>query len=534
MKIKLIRPKAEVSFQHTNFYFFPSKPCMFFAAPLSIATIAALTPKEDCVEISDEYIEEINFEEPVDLVGISVFNMFVSSRAYKIASAYRQRKVKVVFGGLHTSLFPEECLEYADAIVIGEAEDLWGKVIADFKKGQLKKVYSCKKRPDLKNRPMPRWDLVNLQAYTAITLMATRGCPNQCEFCIAKFHLGNKPRHKPVNEIVEEINEIKRLYGRQPYLWFADYNFTTDKKYAKELMRSLIPLGIKYACITSMDIYKDTEILELLVRSGCNNVAIGLESNDYRNIAYLKKDKVNNVNEYAEAIKKIQSYGLQVLSTLMIGNEYDNERTFKDLESFVEENDIITPFIFPAGILPCTPLHRNLKNKKEVKQSEFDLHHYSLIRSAFMDTPEFWIYYTRMFYSIYSYKSVFKRLIRFIIKQRRYSKCVRYNRYAGYFSFRNAYQILKRLPRAIKVGMLTRNVWSIGLALISEFHLNYAAWQQVSCSKIFLKAYSNLMLDKCSRDRAVCLRGSPLLRLVRKLSNESTKQLIVEKDAKKI
>lgn len=514
MRISLIRPKAEGAFNHLSFYTPNNKNMLFFAAPVSLAVVASLTPKDVKVEIKDEYITDLDFNTPVDLVGISIVNSFMASRAYNIAGVYRKKGVIVIFGGLHTSLFPKECLKYADSIVIGEAEDIWPQVISDFKKKKLKRIYTCKKRPTMQDRPMPRWDLIDCSKYMLITVNATRGCPHPCCFCIAKKHVGNKLRHRPVNDVVKEIKYIKEKFGDKP-IWFVDYNFTADSEYAKSLMAELIPLKIRYHCFTNINIHKDEELLRLLTASGCFSVSVGIEFLDQKSINAISKGGTNEVFEYEKAIKEIRRHGLGIVGNFMVGKEYEDDLSFESIKKFIAKNNITEPYIFPASVFPCTGWHKMLK--ENLRNSEFSTCPYLWPSSDFMHDPKFWINYTKLLYEVYSYKEVFKRVVRFMAEQRMYRASGNYLGNNNPHLIKAWFKVAKNIPAALKVFFRTRSIWASGIALFSEKLLAFTAWQRITCLKNFLIAYSNSKVDNYSKEPEKSLRDDMLLKTVEKL-----------------
>ncbi|MBI5125650.1 MAG: cobalamin B12-binding domain-containing protein, partial [Planctomycetes bacterium] len=187
MKLLLISPELKESI-----FSYSKKDVRSFWFPrLSLPVLAALTPPDVEVRLLDESIEKINFDEEVDLVGISVMT-FLSPRAYEIAREFRQRGIKVVLGGIHPTAVPEEAKLHADSVVVGEAEGLWPRLIQDFKNGELKPFYRQNGLPSLENLPHPRMDLLKRDAYlTANCLQASRGCPFGCEFCSVTNFFGN-------------------------------------------------------------------------------------------------------------------------------------------------------------------------------------------------------------------------------------------------------------------------------------------------------------------------------------------------------
>jgi len=413
MKLKLIKPKVKrnVHLLDTYYYDILKNKTFYIAPPLPLAIVASLTPKDVEVSIVDENIEYIDFNEDVDLVGITITSM-TAPRGYEIADLFRSKNIPVILGGLHVRLMPKQALKHADAIVIGEAEGIWGRVINDFKRKRLKKVYKPKSRCDLTNLPLPRWDLIKNEKYSCATVMMTRGCPHNCEFCVVGKHFGNKIRKRPVRDVIKEIALLKKHYDR---FWFIDYNLFFDKAYAKELLTALIPLKISYICFANIYLYKDDGLLSLMAESGCKYVSIGFETTDPNGLRLINKEGINRIEEYSRAIEKIQSYGIRVKPQFIVGFDYNQSGVFDDIESFVNNNDIIFPDIYIAGVFYGTDHFNRLK-----KEGKIDMDYYSSKSSGYcmLDTGRMSSYDTlfktaEIYKRLYSYNALFRRIENF-------------------------------------------------------------------------------------------------------------------------
>src|SRR3990172_4408517 len=234
MKLLLILPKNERSYWGQV-----SKSGKAGFARLNLPTLAALTPKEWEVEILDARVTSVDYNARVDLVGITGFTAEIPS-AYHIADNFRKKGVKVVMGGVHVSALPDEALQHADAVVIGEAELVWHKLILDFKRGELKQKYKADNLCDMKNMVIPHRNLLNREMYSGFyTLQATRGCPFNCDYCAVTAFFGQEFRTRPVDEVIEEI----KGFGSKKF-FFMDDNIVGRPRYAKELFRRLIPLNV--------------------------------------------------------------------------------------------------------------------------------------------------------------------------------------------------------------------------------------------------------------------------------------------------
>ena len=232
--------------------------------PLGLAMVAALTPPEVEVSLTDENVTVIDFQKETDLVGITALTV-TALRAYEIADKFRAKGAKVVLGGIHPSALPEEASQHADAVVIGEAEGIWPNLIEDFKANKLQRVYKQVKRPSLLNLPIPRRDLFAEGAYYITnTLSTTRGCPYACSFCSVTSFFGHTYRCRPVEEVLKEIETL----NQRKLIGFVDDNVVGNPKFAKELFRALIPYKVKWGAQASVTIARDDELLKLAAASG--------------------------------------------------------------------------------------------------------------------------------------------------------------------------------------------------------------------------------------------------------------------------
>ncbi len=253
--------------------------------PLPAAALAGLTPRDVDVRFYDDRMEEIPFDEPSDLVAISV-ETYTAKRAYQIASEYRRRKIPVVMGGFHASLVPQEVEKYAEAVVIGEAESIWPKVIDDARHGRLDKIYRQEGRPSLAGMKPDR-TILRGKKYLPIGLVeAGRGCHFKCEFCAVQTVFGASQTRRPVDDILREIETVKH---EKKLFFFVDDNITSNLDQAKEFFRALIPIKIRWVSQASINAAHDEEFLDLLVRSGCMGVLIGFESLNPDNLKEMNK-----------------------------------------------------------------------------------------------------------------------------------------------------------------------------------------------------------------------------------------------------
>lgn len=265
MKLELIVPATKEQRHRRRWALCP---------PLAPAMIAALTPPDVEVSITDENVSTIDFKKEVDLVGITVITS-TANRAYEIADFFRTKGVKVVLGGIHPSVLPEEAGQHADAVVIGEAELTWPRLITDIKAGQLQKIYQHNERPSLAGLPIPRRELYSRSRYIIPnTISTSRGCPYSCSFCSVSLFSGRTYRCRPIGEVIKEIGTLDR---KKPII-FVDDNIVGKPAYAKELFHALMPHKLKWLGQSSVNIASDDELLRLAAASGCIGLLIGFES----------------------------------------------------------------------------------------------------------------------------------------------------------------------------------------------------------------------------------------------------------------
>jgi len=319
-------------------------------SPLALPLLAALTPEHYVIRIIDEETEEVPLNEKPDIVGITTLSITIG-RAYEIAGSYRQQGVPVIMGGPYATYMPDEILQHADSVVIGEAEELWEKCLEDFEKGSLKKIYSSEIKPAYKKSLIPRWDLVKTKDVLTIGVQVSRGCPYNCEFCLVTQMFGKKMRYREIDNVVEEIRSLplKKIL-------FVDDNLTFIKKYAFDLVRQLRPLGITWTCQSSIEIGFEENLLQEMAASGCQNIIIGLESLNENSIRETHKFH-NRIEEYKQCIENIQKAGIQVYPSFVVGFDHDTLGEFDNIVRFSEDCHLPYVMISLLGASPGSELY---------------------------------------------------------------------------------------------------------------------------------------------------------------------------------
>ncbi len=310
MRITLIEPAMIKSND------FSEKPS-WQLTPLTLATLAGITPPDVEVEAVDDRIEEIDYDTPRDLVGISV-KTFTARRAYQIADEFRKRGVPVILGGHHPTLLPEEALQHADSILTGEAEGIWEDVLADARLGQLKRIYHQSHTMPFESVRVDRSVFAGKKYLPIGMVETTRGCPFSCNFCSVTTFFGRSFRHRPPKEVVAEIESLDKKF-----VFLVDDNIVADKESAKELFRALIPLKIRWVSQASLTMTKDKELMRLMHQSGCAGVLTGIETISRANLKQIHKSWNTVGIGYDEALKIARDNGIAIVGSFILGMDED-------------------------------------------------------------------------------------------------------------------------------------------------------------------------------------------------------------------
>ncbi len=400
MWIKLISPKATMRPMDSAF-----KRQM--APPLSLLTIAALTPACHHVTIEDENVERVNLSDRPDLVGVSV-KVDTAPRSWTIAAAYRKKGVPVVLGGIHATACPEENAPHADAVVVGEAETLWAEVLRDAERKSLKRIYRSETPPDLSLTPIPRWELIAGKNYLYTnTLTVGKGCPWRCSFCYnSSQNLPKIYRMKPIRSVIKEVESLGHRH-----IMFIDDNFIANPAFAHELLTALMPLDLIWHTAVSADICAHDDILDLMAESGCQSLFIGFETLNAANLLKARKGQ-NHVGDYERIIAKIHNRGMMVNASVVFGFDDDQPRVFDETTDWLIERKVETMTAHILTPYPGTALHAKLLEEKRI--FDHDLTHYNTSQVVFrpkgMTVEELEAGYLEAYRRFYSWGNILKRL----------------------------------------------------------------------------------------------------------------------------
>lgn len=374
---------------------------------LTLSLIAALTPAEHEIQIVEEvYGEIVNFDGDYDVIGISIMTQ-TCIRGYQIANEFKKRGKTVVFGGIHATAMPDEAIRFGNSVVIGEAEGLWDIVLDDIKHNRLKSFYKLDKLPDLQSHIMPRRDLIKCSSgkFSIAPIETTRGCPYNCDFCTVSRFFGTRQRHKPILDIITDIESCK-----EKNLFFLDDNITGDKRYAKELFREMISHKKTWVGQASIQVASDTELIKLAYKSGCRALLIGFESMSESGINQYRKT-LKTVDENILAVKKLQDNGIMTMASLIFGLDSDTSEVFGVAHDFLTRSKaaffqacVMTPY-------PGTPVFDKLRSQGRILTDDWNRFDASkvIISPENISSEELLDGYDKIKWHFYSNISILKR-----------------------------------------------------------------------------------------------------------------------------
>ncbi|HYH14092.1 MAG TPA: radical SAM protein, partial [Flavisolibacter sp.] len=315
------------------------------------------------VRVFHQQIDPIELHTDADVIAISFFSGFAMA-AYQLAVEFKRRGKVVVAGGPHVTYCKEEALKYFDAIVTGEAENVWPALLHDIEHNQLKAVYAgspC----DMTGLPTPRYDLLPNKFFIKKVLQATRGCPFSCSFCTVPS-LNPGFRLRPVADVIRDASyDNFRYWWQRKIVWFWDDNLTIKRPYIRQLLTEMIPLKKWWLTQASMDIAKDPELLDLMKASGCIGVFLGIESFGVESLADANK-KQNKIANYKEAVRQIRKRGIAVMAGFIAGFDHDDEQSIINMADQLMEIGIDVPFLSIMTPFRGTPIYSKLNQEGRI------------------------------------------------------------------------------------------------------------------------------------------------------------------------
>lgn len=399
MYIKLIQPKMKKRPMDTDLK-------IHMAPPLGLLTIVSLLRQEHTVSLENENIQEIDYTDHPDIVGISV-TVDTMPGAVRIARRFRDKGVIVVAGGIHITTAYDTIPEDAfDVLCIGAAEGTWPDIIRDFENGTLQTVYRCSKGFDGKDIISPAYDFLTKDKYLYCNVIHTsRGCPFRCDFCY-----NSADERMYVNRDMEAVlQDIKAV--RSKHIMFIDDNFAGNPAWLREFLNRLIPLNLKWNAAVSLNALCDAGLLDLMKRSGCQGLFVGFESIQAASIQNVHKIQ-NNTDLYEKAVKMAHDRGIMINASFVFGLDGDTPETFRATLDWIVKNKIETVTSHILTPYPGTELYDRLK--KEGRLLSHDLSRYNtahvVFRPAQMSEQELYDGYLWIYRQIYSVKNILKRM----------------------------------------------------------------------------------------------------------------------------
>jgi radical SAM superfamily enzyme YgiQ (UPF0313 family) len=322
----------------------------------------------------DERISSVDFDEDVDLVGITAMTP-LATRAYEIADEFKRRGKTVVMGGMHVSALPEEALEHCDAVAIGEGEKVWPRMVEDFKRGELKEIYRSDELLDLGEALPPRWDIVDKSMYSPVDFIeTTRGCPINCNFCAVTQFYGAKYRTKPIHlveEMVARVRPVDKVFALKNLVFFVDDNIIANRKHCIELLSMLKPYSIQWVGQASISLAKDDELLQLMSETRCLGLVIGMESLSEDTLAECGK-RINKPDEYLEAVTKLHRYGIGAKASFIIGFDNDDLTVFPKMERFIRKSNFDSVYFSILTPYPGTRLYQKMESEGRLLHKDWE------------------------------------------------------------------------------------------------------------------------------------------------------------------
>jgi radical SAM superfamily enzyme YgiQ (UPF0313 family) len=399
MKIVLIFPRADPRRG--------TKVKNYMVPPYGLQLLAALTPRRHQVVLLDQFHRPIDTRLEADLVGISVWTAS-SGNAYRLADAFRARGIPVVLGGPHVAVLPDEAARHADAVLVGEAEGVWDKLLTDFEAGCLAPRYDGRPLP-LAETPPVRWDVFPESDYVLRSAVSTsRGCHFRCEFCYESSRADSVYRRKPLEQVLAEIDSRP---GQA--VAFLDNDLLGDKSYARRLLEALIPRRKHWMAMTTIRFADDRDMVALAAAAGCRTLFIGFESVSADSLREVGK-RQNQVELYARNVQRLHEHGIMVNASFVFGFDHDTPDVFDATARFGIENCLETATFTILTPFPNTGLYRRLEAEGRIVDRDWA--HYDTTRVVFrpagMSAAELEAGYFRAYRQFYSLDSILKRSLR--------------------------------------------------------------------------------------------------------------------------
>ncbi|MDD5285873.1 MAG: radical SAM protein [Desulfuromonadaceae bacterium] len=377
---------------------------------LSLAAIAAVTPSDWDVALCDDHLERIDFGIDADLIALTAMTP-QASRAYEIAAGFKKLGKTVVMGGFHASNLPEEALTHVDAVVAGEGEAVWPRLLADFSQGRLQRLYKPDSMMNMADIPVARREIFKGKGYLLTnTIQTTRGCPFDCEFCSVTAFYGRNYRKRPVEQVLAELQELRKANS---FIFFVDDNIVADRTYALSLFQGMKGIGFKWLSHAPIDFAGDRELMRAAGESGCVGMFVGFESLSQESLSAMGK-VTNRAQSFIADAKAFRDNGIGILGSFVLGYDGDTPDIFPKLLRFCEDARLeaaIFPILTPY---PGTKVRMRLEAEGRLISNDwrdYDMEHINYQPKG-MAIQELQDGYDWLNSSFYSFASMYRRIFK--------------------------------------------------------------------------------------------------------------------------
>jgi radical SAM superfamily enzyme YgiQ (UPF0313 family) len=400
MKVKMILPALT---EATSPLFRPVKYSLF--PPLGLATLAGYLREEDEVTIVDEHVERLRIDDEPNLVVIQVY-ITSARRSYEIADIYRKRGAYVCLGGLHVTSLPEEAALHADSIFLGPGEDSWPQFLEDYRNGVAQKVYRSRERT-LAALPPIRRDLIKRRLYLVPnSIVVSRGCPHQCDFCYVKSFFG-QGRHFYTQTVDAALAEIDRLPGRHVY--FLDDHLFGNPRFAAALFDGMRGMGKLWQAAATVEAVLSPRLVEKAAAAGLRSLFVGFETLNPGNLQ--EQNKAHNLGrDYASAVRRLHDNGVMINGSFVFGMDGDDESVFDRTVEWAVRQGIETATFHILTPYPGTSLFQRIQDQQRVLHRNWDLYdtRHTVFRPLRMSPEALEAGYWRAYRDFYKWRAIFR------------------------------------------------------------------------------------------------------------------------------